>query len=114
MILTLDIGNTNMKTALFEGPEMKQYWRLSTNRNRTSDEYGMAMMNLLDHHGIRRDQVKGIIDIELAIPAQMKDDVALEVLGRAPIYEYCRSGGMLFDDEGVYNAIKKIMDGGAK
>ena len=44
----------------------------------------------------------------------MKDDVALEVLGRAPIYEYCRSGGMLFDDEGVYNAIKKIMDGGAK
>lgn len=60
------------------------------------------------------DQVKGIIDIELAIPAQMKDDVALEVLGRAPIYEYCRSGGMLFDDEGVYNAIKKIMDGGAK
>ena len=59
------------------------------------------------------DQVKGIIDIELAIPAQMKDDVALEVLGRAPIYEYCRSGGMLFDDEGVYNAIKKIIDGGA-
>ena len=61
MILTLDIGNTNMKTALFEGPEMKQYWRLSTNRNRTSDEYGMAMMNLLDHHDIRRDQVKGIM-----------------------------------------------------
>ena len=44
----------------------------------------------------------------------MKDDVALQVLGRAPIYEYCRSGGMLFDDEGVYNAIKKIMDGGDK
>ena len=60
------------------------------------------------------DRVKGIIDIELAIPAQMKDDVALEVLGRVPIYEYCRSGGMLFDDEGVYNAVKKIMDGGAK
>ncbi|MER2144097.1 MAG: type III pantothenate kinase, partial [Eubacteriales bacterium] len=34
MILTLDIGNTNMKTALFDGMEMKEYWRLSTNRNR--------------------------------------------------------------------------------
>ena len=61
MILTLDIGNTNIKTALFEGMEMKEYWRLSTNRNRTSDEYGMAMMNLLNHYGIERDRVEGIM-----------------------------------------------------
>jgi len=61
MILTLDIGNTNMKSALFDGMEMKQYWRLSTNRNRTSDEYGMAMMNLLNHYGIDRSQVEGIM-----------------------------------------------------
>ena len=59
MILTLDIGNTNMKTALFDGEEMKQYWRLSTNRNRTSDEYGMALMNLMNHNGIQRGQVGG-------------------------------------------------------
>ena len=61
MILTLDIGNTNMKSALFDGQEMKEYWRLSTNRNRTSDEYGMAMMNLLNHYGIDRSQVEGIM-----------------------------------------------------
>ena len=61
MILTLDIGNTNMKTALFDGMEMKQYWRLSTNRNRTSDEYGIAMMNLLNHYGIDRSEVEGIM-----------------------------------------------------
>ncbi len=34
MILTLDIGNTNIKTALFEGMEMKQYWRISSDRDR--------------------------------------------------------------------------------
>lgn len=61
MILTLDIGNTNMKTALFEGMQMRQYWRLSTNRNRTSDEYGMSLMNLLEHHGIDRGQIEGIM-----------------------------------------------------
>ena len=61
MILTLDIGNTNMKTALFEDMEMRQYWRLSTNRNRTSDEYGMALMNLLNHHGIDPKAVEGIM-----------------------------------------------------
>ena len=61
MILTLDIGNTNMKTALFEGMEMRHYWRLSTNRNRTSDEYGMAMINLLNHYGVDVAQVEGIM-----------------------------------------------------
>lgn len=59
-------------------------------------------------------KVKGFIDVELAIPAQMRDDIALEVKDRAPIYEYCRSGGILFDDDGVYTAVKKILDGGAK
>ena len=61
MILTLDIGNTNMKTALFDGTEMRQYWRLATNRNRTSDEYGMALMNLLEYSGIDCGQIEGII-----------------------------------------------------
>ena len=61
MILTLDIGNTNMKTALFEGMELVEYWRLSTNRNRTSDEFGISLMNLLRHNGIDPKQVEGIM-----------------------------------------------------
>ena len=61
MILTLDIGNTNIKTALFEGMEMRQYWRLSTNRARTSDEFGMSLIGLMNHNGIDRSQIKGIM-----------------------------------------------------
>ena len=38
MILTMDIGNTNIKTALFDGKEMFKYWRMSTNISSTSDE----------------------------------------------------------------------------
>lgn len=60
------------------------------------------------------DRVKALIDVELAIPAQMKDDIALQVLGRAPIYEYGRTGGVLFDDKAVYEALKKIVSGGAE
>lgn len=56
-------------------------------------------------------KVKGIIDIELAIPAQMKDDIALEVKDRAPIYTYGHAGGVLLDDESTYLAIKKIVGG---
>ena len=61
MLLTLDIGNTNMKTALFEGLEMQHYWRVSTDRNRTSDEFGMSLIALMNHHGIDRSQIKGIM-----------------------------------------------------
>ncbi|MBQ3086207.1 MAG: 3-methyl-2-oxobutanoate dehydrogenase subunit VorB [Clostridia bacterium] len=60
------------------------------------------------------NRVKGIIDVELAIPAQMHDDIALEVMERAPIYDYGRSGGMLFNDEEAYEAIKNIITGGAQ
>ena len=59
------------------------------------------------------DQVKAVIDIEMTIPAQMHDDIALEVMGRAPIYTYGRSGGILLDDDGVMDAIKKIIGGNA-
>ena len=61
MILTMDIGNTNIKSALFDGMEMVQYWRLSTNRNMSSDEYGMMLMNLFSHHKISPGVVEGIM-----------------------------------------------------
>lgn len=61
MILTLDIGNTNIKTALFDGMEMRQYWRISTNRARSSDEYGIILMDLLNHNGIPASAVDGVI-----------------------------------------------------
>ena len=61
MILTLDIGNTNIKTALFEGMEMVQYWRVSTDRNMSSDEYGILLMNLFAHRHISPEQVDGIM-----------------------------------------------------
>ena len=61
MLLTLDIGNTNMKTALFDGREVAQYWRVSTDRNRTSDEYGMVLGELLNHSRVPWDAIDGIM-----------------------------------------------------
>ena len=61
MILTLDIGNTNIKTALFEGMEMRQYWRISTDRQRSSDELGLLLMNLLQYNRIDHSQIDGIM-----------------------------------------------------
>jgi pantothenate kinase, type III len=60
MILTMDIGNTNIKTALFDGPDMVKYWRISTNRTYTSDEYGIMLINLFAHEGMKAQDVEGI------------------------------------------------------
>ena len=62
--------------------------------------------------GLDYTKVKGVIDIEMTIPAQMREDIELQVKDRCPVYEYGRSGGMLLDDEGVYEAIAKIVKGG--
>ena len=61
MILTLDIGNTNIKTALFDGMEMVHYWRLSTDRSMSSDQYGILIMNLFRHHNLDVSVVTGIM-----------------------------------------------------
>lgn len=66
-----------------------------------------ASLNNLDY-----SQVKGVIDIEMTIPAQMREDIELQVKDRCPVHEYGRSGGMLLDDEGVYEAIAEIVKGG--
>ena len=61
MLLTLDIGNTNIKTALFDGEKLLKYWRISTNKINTSDEYGILLCNMFAHDGFRTEDVKGII-----------------------------------------------------
>lgn len=61
MIFTMDVGNTNIKTALFEGREMRNYWRISTNTSYTSDEYGLILEGLFARAGLSLDAVEGIV-----------------------------------------------------
>ncbi len=61
MILTMDVGNTNIKAALFDGERMAGYWRVATKRSYTSDELGILMTNLLVHKGLKAEDVKGIM-----------------------------------------------------
>ena len=61
MFMTMDVGNTNIKMALFEGDQMQKYWRISTNKTYTSDEYGMTIHGLFAHAGLDMRCVEGII-----------------------------------------------------
>ena len=61
MIFTMDIGNTNIKTGLFDGGQLVHYWRVSTNKINTSDEFGMLFEQLFAHDGVSFSEVEGII-----------------------------------------------------
>lgn len=61
MLLAMDIGNTNIKTALFEGDNLRYAWRVSTDRTKTHDEYGIQFAGFLNHHGILHNDIDGLI-----------------------------------------------------
>lgn len=48
MLLAIDLGNTNIKFAVFQGREIVAAFRLTTDMPRTSDEFGISMHTLLE------------------------------------------------------------------
>ncbi len=55
------------------------------------------------------NRVKGIIDVEMSIPAQMRWDVDFAVQGRCPIHEVLRSGGQLLTNDQVLKGAKEFI-----
>ena len=53
MLLAIDIGNTGITLGLFEGGKLGPHWRLASDNERTSDEYGILMTKLLERAGLR-------------------------------------------------------------
>ena len=60
MLLTIDIGNTNITLGLYEGTTLNKHWRMATNHERMPDEYGIMMLDLLDHSNVRPVDLEGI------------------------------------------------------
>lgn len=68
MILTLDVGNTNIKSGLFEDGKLIHSWRMSSVRQRTADELGIMMESFFLHAGRKTAEVTGVI-ISSVIPS---------------------------------------------
>jgi type III pantothenate kinase len=60
MLLTIDIGNTNLTIGLYEGEKLGSHWRLATDHNRMPDEYGLQLLGLLEHAGCTTGSLSGI------------------------------------------------------
>ncbi len=61
MLLVIDIGNTNIKMAVFRDDEIVTSLRLATIVGKTSDEYGLNVVDLLASKGISPQDITDVI-----------------------------------------------------
>lgn len=60
MLLAIDIGNTNIVLGLYEASRLATHWRLATQAERTGDEYGAIIGQLVNYAGYRAEQIAAI------------------------------------------------------
>jgi type III pantothenate kinase len=60
MLLTLDIGNTEITVGLFQGETLEAHWRLTTSPDRTPDEWAAAIGGFLIQGGHSPNEVAAV------------------------------------------------------
>lgn len=60
MLLVLDIGNSEITVGLFRGEALVSHWRMTTNPDRTSDEWGAAIGSFLLLAGHSPNELRAI------------------------------------------------------
>ena len=61
MLLAIDVGNSNLKLALFNGRELVGNWRLTTDAARTSDEYGREIRDLFEFKDLEAMLIASVV-----------------------------------------------------
>ncbi|MBA1334585.1 MAG: Pantothenate kinase type III, CoaX-like [Firmicutes bacterium] len=70
MILVFDVGNTNIVLGVYEDNKMITSWRLSTDKSKTADEYGMLLNELFRYEGLNMADAKAVV-ISSVVPTLM-------------------------------------------
>jgi len=70
MLLVIDAGNTNVVFAVHDGQAWRGVWRIRTDAQRTSDEYAVWLLSLLDRVGLKVGMVSAAV-IGTVVPAAL-------------------------------------------
>lgn len=68
MLLVVDIGNTNVVFAVYEGETQRGRWRVATDVTRTADEYAVLLTQFLGLGGLVPQQIRAAM-ISNVVPA---------------------------------------------
>ena len=86
MLLALDIGNTEITVGYFEGEILSGRWRLTTNPDRTPDEWAATLASFLLHAGRSPNEVRGVVYASVAPTVTQSLAQAAEVItGRTAV-----------------------------
>ncbi len=101
MLLTIDVGNTNITFGVFDGENLCETFRMTTKLPRTSDEYGILIRDLI------KGQSKGSARIDDAIISSVVPDI-MHSLGSA-LVKYFDIHPMVVSD-GILTGIQIVTE----
>lgn len=86
VLLVANIGNTNMRFGIYEGRKLLAHWKLSTNKEWTSDEFGMHFVNFFNYNNLDISEVENIIIASVVPPIMYSFENAIrKYLKKIPI-----------------------------
>jgi len=86
MLLTIDIGNTNITLGIYRGQQAGPRWRLATDHQRMPDEYGLQFLGLLEHAHIHSEDLEGVCMASVVPPLTGRiAEACRRYLGHAPL-----------------------------
>jgi type III pantothenate kinase len=86
MLLAVDIGNTNVVFGLYEGPTLTHTFRVATVLNRTEDEYGVLLRQLLVLRHLESSVVEAAIIASVVPPlTDVMADAIRSAFAREPV-----------------------------
>lgn len=77
MILVADIGNTSITVGVYQGDKLLSSWRLASDKKRSEDEYGVLLLNFLQHSGLH-EKLAGAAISSVVLPLTERIRVAIE------------------------------------
>ena len=85
MILVVDVGNTNITYGVFKGNKMVSSFRMTTGTTRTSDEYGLELLALMNINNVDKDKIEGVM-IASVVPKVMHAlvNAIVKYIGKKP------------------------------
>lgn len=86
MILTVDIGNTNIVLGVFDGDELRLTLRIKTDATRTRDEYAINLNSMLRINGLSVSDIDGAI-ISSVVPnlSSVMAEAVRQLIGKRPL-----------------------------
>jgi len=87
LLLVLDVGNTNTVVGLFDGADLVNRWRLTTQADRTADEVGLWLRELLRWESVEPSQLLAVAVSSVVPPMdpRLREGIG-RYLGRDPFF----------------------------